>query len=79
MQTVNVHQAKTNLSHYLGLVQQGHSVVISKRNIPIAQLTPIQNTSAKRQIGQSQHDFTIPTSFFDPLPQDIINSFTNPK
>lgn len=41
MLRVNVHEAKTNLSSYLGSVEQGESVVICRRNRPVAELRAV--------------------------------------
>ena len=76
---VNVYEAKTNFSHYLDLVQKGKRVIIAKRNIPIAKISPIKREVPKRAIGQSRVKFEIPEEFFKPLPKSVIDSFTNPK
>lgn len=79
MITVNIHQAKTNLSRYLNLVQKGKRVVLSKRNIPIAEIVPIKRLVPKRKLGQSEENFEVPKDFFQPLPKRILDSFDNPK
>ena len=48
LQTVNVHEAKTQLSKLLEAVQSGHEVVIAKSGTPIARLVPY--TPPKRKI-----------------------------
>ena len=40
MATVNVHQAKTQLSQLLQEVEQGEEVVIARAGVPIARLVP---------------------------------------
>lgn len=79
MLTVNVHEAKTKFSYFLNLVKKGKRVVVSKRNVPIAQIIPFEKNTAKREIGQCLEKFDIPESFFKPLPKSLINSFSNPK
>lgn len=49
MQVVNIHDAKTQLSKLLELVQSGTDVVIAKSGTPIARLVPY--TPAKRKIA----------------------------
>lgn len=49
LQTVNVHEAKTQLSKLLEAVQSGHEVVIAKSGTPIARLVPY--TPPKRKIA----------------------------
>ncbi len=41
MKVANIAEFKNNLSKILALVEQGESVKICKRNIPIAQLIPL--------------------------------------
>ncbi|MFN5979605.1 MAG: type II toxin-antitoxin system Phd/YefM family antitoxin, partial [Pseudanabaena sp.] len=36
METVNIHQAKTNLSRLLARVELGEEIVISNRGVPVA-------------------------------------------
>jgi len=42
MLTINIYEMKTKFSHYLDLVQQGKKIIIAKRNIPIAEVKPIE-------------------------------------
>ena len=79
MLIVNVHEAKTKFSHYLGLVQKGKRVVVAKRNVPIAELKLLNKPKAKRALGQSGSSFQVPESFFKSLPKVILDSFENPK
>ena len=39
MQTVNIHEAKTNLSRLLEVVERGEDIVIARAGHPIATLT----------------------------------------
>jgi antitoxin (DNA-binding transcriptional repressor) of toxin-antitoxin stability system len=79
MLIVNIHEAKANLSHYISLVQKGQKVIVAKRNVPIAELKLLAKPKTKRVIGQSKEKFEVPESFFESLPNQIINSFGNPK
>jgi prevent-host-death family protein len=49
-QSVSAFEAKTHLSQILAQVQQGHRIIITKHNTPIAQLVPIAST--KRDINE---------------------------
>jgi prevent-host-death family protein len=42
MKEANIADLKNNLSKYLSYVKKGESVRICKRNIPIANLTPVR-------------------------------------
>jgi antitoxin (DNA-binding transcriptional repressor) of toxin-antitoxin stability system len=73
---LNVHEAKTHLSKYLELLERGESILLCKRNIPIAEIRPIrQPRKTKRPIGLGKGAFKIPKSFFKPLPKEIEDSF----
>lgn len=76
MLTVNIHDAKTNLSKYLEKVEKGETVTICRHNVPIAEIKPIQKKLTKpRPSGLCAGEFTIPDSFYDPLPDDIMKYF----
>jgi len=75
---VNIHQAKTHFSSYLAKLKKGETIVICNRNIPVAELRPIQSTSSKpRPIGLAKNKFKIPDEFFDELPQEFLNYFSH--
>ncbi|MBN3906313.1 MAG: type II toxin-antitoxin system Phd/YefM family antitoxin [Nostoc sp. NMS1] len=42
METVNIHQAETNLSQLLLRVEHGEEIIISDRGIPVAKLVPFR-------------------------------------
>ncbi len=73
---LNIHQAKTHLSRYLANLKAGETLVICKRNIPVAEVRALpQAGKQKRPIGLAKGQFKVPPSFFEPLPDDIIDAF----
>jgi len=75
---VNIHEAKAKLSEYLEAVARGEQVVICNHNRPVAELKAIPAEAATkppRPIGLAKGTFTIPASFFDPLPDDLLDAF----
>ena len=49
---LNIHEAKTHLSQYLEEVARGETIILCKRNIPIAEIRPIRpRREHKRPIG----------------------------
>jgi prevent-host-death family protein len=48
METVNIHQAETNLSQLLLRVEHGEEIIISDKGIPIAKLIPFRTSSNRR-------------------------------
>jgi prevent-host-death family protein len=77
MITINIHEAKAKLSRYLAAVQKGQTVIVCKRNVPIAEIRPLPRRSAsKRPIGLAgDKGVRLPDSFFEPLPAELINAF----
>src|SRR5262245_3956478 len=76
MKKVNVFEAKAKLSEYLDQVERGEHVVICRRNHPVAELVPVAATrTTPRPIGRAL-GFVVPPSFFEPLPDDLIDSFS---
>lgn len=76
METVNIHQAKTNLSWLLSRVELGEEIVISNRGVPIAKLIPFRTSLDRRaSLGQDRGMLTVPDDFNAPLPEDILRAF----
>lgn len=73
---INIFEAKAKLSEYLDRLEQGERIVICKRNRPIAELRPIEAVlETLRPIGGAKGHFIVPPSFFEPLPEDLLDSF----
>ena len=71
MPTVNVHQAKTQLSRLLKQVEDGEEVIIARNGTPVARLTRM-HTRGKRQFGVLKGRIKLDDSFFDPLPEEEL-------
>ena len=74
MGILNIHAAKTHLSRLIEEVGEGEEIVIAKAGRPVARLVPIEKPT-KRKLGLLKGRLTIPPSFDDPLPDDVIASF----
>jgi prevent-host-death family protein len=72
MRQVNIHEAKTHLSK---LIAEGKEVVIARYGEPVARLIPIRSNSEPRKPGSAKDKFKVPKSFFDPLPDEILDDF----
>ena len=76
METVNVHEAKTNLSRLLARVGLGEEIVISKRGVPVAKLVPFQTAKDRlASLGLDKGRFALAADFNAPLPDDILATF----
>ena len=76
MKKLNIHEAKTHLSAILATLLPGDKVLICRRNNPIAELRALPVSGRKRRpFGLDAGKLTVPPSFFEPLPEDILESF----
>jgi prevent-host-death family protein len=75
MKKVNLYEAKTHLSALVDRVAEGETVVICRRNVPAAELRPLPKPRKKRRPIGLAAGLTVPASFFEPLPADLIDAF----
>ena len=75
MQTVNIHEAKTQLSRLLADVANGEEIVIAKAGRPVARLVPFERPFRRRTFGKDAGLFEIPDDFDAPLPREVIETF----
>ncbi len=79
MNNLNINEIKTHFSNYLARVSQGETIIVCKRNVPIARISPIEVLPDKKRpiglAGIEYPDFKIDKSFFDPLPDDLLTAF----
>jgi antitoxin (DNA-binding transcriptional repressor) of toxin-antitoxin stability system len=67
--TVNIHEAKTQLSKLLRRVQDGEEIVIAKAGKPIARLSRFPDRPPDRVPGMDKGKVVIHPDFDDPLPE----------
>lgn len=76
MTQIEIHQAQAELPYYLEQVVRGETIVVCKDNEPIAEIRPIvKPRKAPRPIGLAKGKFEVPSSFFEPLPDDLLDAF----
>jgi prevent-host-death family protein len=76
MTVVTVHKAKTQLSKLLKRVEAGEEIIIARGNRPIAKLLSAETPKKKsRGRGAWKGKFTLPDSFFDPLPEEELEAW----
>jgi prevent-host-death family protein len=73
MDTVNVHEAKTQLSRLLDRVARGEEVIIARNGRPVAKLVPLPAPS--RRPGRLKGRLRIAKDFDAPLPPEIAEAF----
>ena len=75
MLKVNVAEAKKRLSRCLERVERGETVLLCRRNVPIAEIRPLPKPPAHERPVGVDRGMTVPDSFFDPLPDEILEAF----
>ena len=71
MQTINIHEAKTQLSKLIEAVTQGEKIVIAKAGKPAAMLVPMVSQKSIRKPGAMKGKIKIAIDFDAPLPDDV--------
>ena len=75
MRTVNIHEAKTQLSRLVDDAAGGAEIIIAKAGRPLARLVPLAPAPANRRLGVLRGKVAIPTDFDAALPDDVLRSF----
>jgi antitoxin (DNA-binding transcriptional repressor) of toxin-antitoxin stability system len=74
MKMVNINVIKARLSEYVDLVEQGETILICRRNRPVAELRALGVARTEpRPLGGTPIE--LPEVFFEPLPDDVIAGF----
>ena len=72
---MGVHEAKTQLSKLLRLVEEGQEVEIVRNGEPVARLVAA-GSRAIRRFGTDRGRFVVPEDFDVPLPPDVLDAFS---
>ena len=79
MASISVYQARAELSRLIERALAGEEIVITRRGKPTVRLLPVEQPQPRRKPGALKGKLTLPESFFDPLPEDIIDAFYESK
>jgi prevent-host-death family protein len=66
--TVNMHEAKSQLSRLVSKVQDGEEILIAKAGKPVARLTRIDLKAEPRRFGTAKGKVRIGKEFDSPVP-----------
>ncbi len=75
MSSVNIYEAKTQLSQLLRRVRAGEEIVIADHGKPVARLVPIAPGAGPRVLGADEGKVFVADDFDAPLPDNIVASF----
>ena len=73
--TVNVHEAKTQLSRLLAEVGSGTEVIIARAGKPVARLVSVRDVVRRRTPGRDKDKIWIADDFDAPLPVEVLDEF----
>jgi prevent-host-death family protein len=74
MKQVNVHEAKTQLSHLIEEVEAGERVIIARAGKPVAVLCRYRKAVRRRRLGLFRGQVRM-LADFDTLPADLARAF----
>ena len=66
--TVNMHEAKSQLSRLVARVQEGEEILIARSGKPVARLTRLESKKAPRRLGAAKGKVLIGKDFDAPVP-----------
>ena len=69
MTTVNMHEAKTQLSRLIARAERGEEIVIARAGRPAVRLVPAQPLPRRREPGALKGRMTLNPGFDAPLPE----------
>jgi prevent-host-death family protein len=75
MTTVNIYEAKTQLSRLVEQAASGQDVIIARGGKPVARLTRLQPPRRKIRFGVLKGKVRVDPDFDAPLPAEVIAQF----
>ena len=72
---LNIADAKTHLSRHLERVEQGETIILCRRNVPIAEIHPLPKPASEPRPVGIDRGMVIPPQFFEPLPDELLLAF----
>lgn len=72
MKTVNIHEAKTQLSRLIAAVEAGEEIVLARGGKPVARLVRVGGDAPVRRFGAMRGRASVGDAFFDPLPDSEL-------
>ena len=75
METVNIHEAKTQLSKLVERVRAGEEIILAKAGEPVARIVPYVQTRLPRKPGALKGKIRIGKDFDAPLPDELLAAF----
>jgi len=73
---LNMQEAESDLSAHIAALKPGDRIILCSGNRPVAEIRPLEEQpNEPRPVGLGKGLAEIPESFFDPLPNELIEPF----
>ena len=73
--TVNIFEAKTQLSKLIQMAENGEDVVIARAGKPVVRLTKLEPEKKPIVFGLMKGRIHVADDFDDPLPEEVLAEF----
>jgi prevent-host-death family protein len=73
--TINIYEAKTQLSRLVEQAAAGEDVIIARGGKPVARLTRLQPARREIRFGLLKGKVTVTADFDAPLPAELLSQF----
>jgi len=74
-ETINIFQAKTQLSKLVEKAEHGEDVIIARAGKPVARLTQLEPKKSKIRFGGLKGKIWVADDFDAPLPPEVLAEF----
>jgi prevent-host-death family protein len=75
VETINLYEAKTNLSQLVERAAAGEEIIIAKAGRPLARLVPMNKRRGPRPLGMFKGEIAVHDDFDAPLPDALAAAF----
>ncbi|MCC7104999.1 MAG: type II toxin-antitoxin system Phd/YefM family antitoxin [Chloroflexi bacterium] len=75
MTTINIDEAKADLSRLVERAAAGEEIVIARSGKPVARLVGLAGDLRPRVPGSMRRQFAVPDDFDAPLPPEVLAEF----
>jgi antitoxin (DNA-binding transcriptional repressor) of toxin-antitoxin stability system len=73
---LNIHEIKAGFSRYIELVEAGDTVLVCKRNTPVAEIRPLEKKKLRKPVlGSAKGLIRIASDFDEPLSDQDLQSW----
>ena len=76
MTRANIDEITKDPGRWIRKAREGETVLITEEDVPVAEMRPVEKRrTGPRPFGLAAGKVVVPDSFFDPLPDDLLDAF----